>query len=171
MYGKVFEQTGSFLKPMTDIIELNTEIFESLRTKQSDFMQEVVADSIEYAKGFRQPSADMDTFVGAQQAYWEGMRAKLKSNAQDSLELITNARGKVGDLIQGAWDVNVVAVTDVAVVADVDAVSNVASIAAVSDVANTAEPVKAPAKKKPTAKKAAPKAKAAKATAESGISE
>lgn len=160
MYGKVFEQTGSFLKPMTDIIELNTEIFESLRTKQSNFMQEVVADSIEYAKGFSQPSADIDTFVGAQQAYWEGMREKLTSNAQDSLELITDARGKVGDLIQGAWDANVAAATDVA------AVSDVVSIAAVSDVANTVEPVKAPAKKKPSAKKAAPKAKAAKATAE-----
>lgn len=167
MYGKVFEQTGSFLKPMTDIIELNTEIFESLRTKHSDFVQEVVADSIEYAKGFSQPSADIDTFVGAQQAYWEGMRAKLTSNAQDSLELITDARGKVGDLIQGAWDANVAAATDVANVA---AVSDVTKIAAVSAVANTAEPVKVPSKKKPSAKKAAPKAKAAKATAESGIS-
>ncbi len=168
MYGKVFEQAGSFFKPMAEIIELNTEIFESLRTKQTDFVQEVVADSIEYAKGFSQPSADIDTFVGAQQAYWEGIRAKLTSNAQDSLELITDARGKVGGLIKGAWDANAVAVTDVANTAEPVDVANVAESV---DVANAAEPVKAPSKKKLTGKKAALKAKAAKATAESGISE
>lgn len=138
MYEKVFEQAGSFFKPMSDIFQLNAETLDTLRVKQTDLVQEVVADSIEYAKGVSKPNLDVDTFVEAQQAYWEGLRSKITSNAQDSYDLISDAQGKVGELIQGAWEVAPAAV---------------------------ASKVEAAPKKKPAAKKAAPKAKAEKAEA------
>ncbi len=139
MYDKVFDQAGSFFKPMTDIFQLNAETLDTLRVKQTDLVQEVVADSIEYAKGVSKPNLDIDTFVGAQQAYWEGLRNKLTTSAQDSYDLISDAQGKVGELLQGAMEVTV-------------------SAAAAPKV----EAAPAP-KKKPAVKKAAPKAKAEKA--------
>ncbi len=146
MYDKVFEQAGSFFKPMTDILELNVEIMETLRNKQTDLVSEVVSDSIEYAQGVSKPDMDVDSFVERQTAYWEGLRDKLTNNAQDSYEMISQAQGRVGELLQGAWDVNL------------------------GDFTASAAPAAAPkaaaastAKKKTTTKKAATKAKAASA--------
>lgn len=104
MYDKVFEQAGTFFKPMTAILELNAEAFDTLRTKQADLLNEVVADSIEYAKGFSKPNSDVDTFIESQTAYWEGLRDKLTTNAQDSYELLSETQGKVGELISGAFE-------------------------------------------------------------------
>ncbi|MFL0810668.1 MAG: phasin family protein [Agarilytica sp.] len=104
MYDKVFEQAGSFFKPMTAIMELNAEAFDTLRTKQTDLLNEVVSDSIEYAKGFSKPNMDVDTLIETQQIYWEGIREKLTTSAQDSYEVISETQGKVGDLITGAFD-------------------------------------------------------------------
>jgi len=130
MYQKVFEQAAeSFLKPMTEIFELNAEALDTLRVRQADLVNEVVADSIEYAKGMSKPNIDIDTFVETQQVYWEGLRSKITTNAQGSYELISDMQGKVGELLQGAFEAK-----DIEVPAK-----------------------KPPAKKKPVAKKAAPK--------------
>lgn len=133
MYEKVFEQAESFFKPMTEIFELNAEALDNLRVKQADLVNEVLVDSIEYARGLSKPNIDIDSFVETQQAYWEGLRSKLTTNAQDSYELISDVQGKVGELLQGAFDTQELA-------------------------ALTPAKPKAPAKKKPAAKKAAPKA-------------
>ena len=151
MYDKVFEQAGSFFKPMTDILELNVETLEALRTKQTNLVNDVMSESLEYAQGVSKPNMDVDSFVERQTAYWESLRDKLTSNAQDSYEVISQAQGRVGELLQGAWDVNLGDFTPAA------------------PAAKTAAPV---AKKKTAAKKTATKAKsAAKASAEEATAE
>ncbi len=152
MYDKVFEQAGSFFKPMTDILELNVETLEALRTKQTDLINDVMSESLEYAQGVTKPNTDVDSFVERQTAYWESLRDKLTSNAQDSYEVISQAQGRVGELLQGAWDVNL---SDF--------------VAPAAPAAKTAAPA---AKKKTAVKKTATKAKsAAKASAEEATAE
>eukprot|EP01026_Neomeris_dumetosa_P035281 TRINITY_DN28237_c0_g1_i1.p1 TRINITY_DN28237_c0_g1~~TRINITY_DN28237_c0_g1_i1.p1 ORF type:complete len:141 (-),score=12.96 TRINITY_DN28237_c0_g1_i1:62-484(-) len=105
MYDKVIEQAESFLKPMNEIFELNAETLDALRVKQTDLVNEVLSDSIEYAKSFSKPNLDMDSFVETQQSYWEGLRSKLTNNAQDSFDMISDAQGKVSELLTVAWEV------------------------------------------------------------------
>eukprot|EP01026_Neomeris_dumetosa_P035282 TRINITY_DN28237_c0_g1_i2.p1 TRINITY_DN28237_c0_g1~~TRINITY_DN28237_c0_g1_i2.p1 ORF type:complete len:146 (-),score=20.17 TRINITY_DN28237_c0_g1_i2:46-483(-) len=136
MYDKVIEQAESFLKPMNEIFELNAETLDALRVKQTDLVNEVLSDSIEYAKSFSKPNLDMDSFVETQQSYWEGLRSKLTNNAQDSFDMISDAQGKVSELLTVAWEVKEMEVK------------------------------KTVAKKKPAAKKAAPKAKVEKVEAQ-----
>ena len=147
MYGKFFEQADSFFKPINELMALNVKALDAMREKQTDPVNEVMADSIEYAKDLAKPDIDVDAFVAKQQTYWEGLRTKISSNAQDNYDLISDVQGKMGDLLQDAWGATASA-WDVAV----------------TETAVTETETKAkPAKKKAPVKKAAPKAAATKA--------
>ncbi|MFT5084695.1 MAG: hypothetical protein ACI9Y1_002750, partial [Lentisphaeria bacterium] len=65
---------------------------------------EMMADSIEYAKGISQPALDVESIFEAQKAYWGGVKVKLTTNAHDNYDLLTDAQGKVGELLQSTID-------------------------------------------------------------------
>jgi len=107
MYGKLFETADSFFKPINDLLAINAQALDAMREKQVDLVNEVMADSIEYAKGIAKPSLDMDTFVATQQNYWQGLQTKISSSAQDNYDLIADVQGKMGDLLQEVFDSSV----------------------------------------------------------------
>lgn len=100
MYGKMFEQAESFLKPMNEIWALNVEIMDTLNAKQTSLFNEVVSDSVEFAKGMTKPDLDIDAVVAAQKKFWEGLGTKIATSTQDNIELISGVQDKVGDLFQ-----------------------------------------------------------------------
>lgn len=102
MYDKVFEQAETFFKPVTGILEINAKAFDSIRESQTAFFNELFSDSVELAKGLTKPDIGVEVFVETQQNYWEGVREKLSNNVQRQYELISDAQGKVGELINAS---------------------------------------------------------------------
>lgn len=151
MYDKMLEQAESFFKPVNDILQLNVEAFDTIRVKQTDLVNDVLADSIEYAKGLGTPSLDVDSYITAQQSYWQGVQSKITHSAQDSYDLLNDVQGKVGGLIKGAWDLSESKPANNTVAKNADSKSKTVT----KDAAPAAIKAKAPAKKKPVAKKVA----------------
>lgn len=139
MYGKMFEQAESFLKPMNDIWALNVEVLDTLKSKQTDLFNEVVEDTFEFAKGMIKPDMNIDSIVDAQQSYWEELGSKISNNAQDNIALLSGVQEKVGDVFKVAIDTS-----------SIDATNDAAIV--------EAKPVKSTPKKKAAAKKAPAKA-------------
>ncbi|WP_086931045.1 phasin family protein [Agarilytica rhodophyticola] len=159
MYEKMLEQAESFFKPMSDFVQFNVETLDTIRVKQADLANGVLADSIEYAKGMSVPSLNLDSYVNAQKSYWQNIQSKINTNAQDNYQLLNDMQGKVDGLLKDVWNVYKTPSAN-------DSSTKASTPKKAPTKENTPAQVKAkaPAKKKPVAKKA-PKVAAAKTDA------
>lgn len=99
MYDKIYEQADSFFKPINDILSINIETMDALREKQTELVNGVVADGIEYAKGVGAHQS-VESFYTAQKQYWESLQSKLSTNAKDAMTLFNESQEKIGEVIQ-----------------------------------------------------------------------
>ena len=99
MYEKMYEQTESMFKPLTDIMSINLETLNTIREKQLDLVSGVMADTIEHAKGLS-GTTDMDTICDAQKSYWETVQEKVSASTKDTFELLSDSQEKIVEMVQ-----------------------------------------------------------------------
>ncbi|TVZ39717.1 phasin protein [Alteromonadaceae bacterium 2753L.S.0a.02] len=99
MYEKIYEQADSFFKPINEIFAINIETLDALREKQTELVNDMVADGIEYAKGVGGYQS-VESLYSAQKQYWESLQNKISNNAKDALALLNESQEKIGEVIQ-----------------------------------------------------------------------
>lgn len=102
MYEKFYEQAESMFKPMSAILSANLEVLDALRIKQTDLINNMVADGVELARELA-GNTSADAIYSAQKSYWESVQDKLSANARDSFELLSETQEKVGDMLQESF--------------------------------------------------------------------
>lgn len=142
MYEKVFEQAESIFKPMNEILSLNLQVLDKMAARQTELYNELMNDSVEFARDASKPTFDVSEMLALQKSYFESIQDKIASTACSTCDDWASVQGKAGDFFTGT----------------------VAETAAQAEKAMKAEKPSAPAKKK-AATKSAPKKTAKKSAA------
>jgi hypothetical protein len=99
MNNRFFQQAEQLFKPMADIAALNAKTLEALAEKQTGLMSEVWTDGMNYARNISE-KRDVESLYTSQKDFWENMSQKFSTTAQDSFAVLTEAQGKMTELMQ-----------------------------------------------------------------------
>lgn len=102
MYEKLFEQAENFFKPIGEIWSIQTQAMEAISQQQSTMISGVLEDSLNYTQHLS-GRGGVDSFWCAQQDYLEGLGGRIKSAAEESMDLMASSNEKVGAILQDAF--------------------------------------------------------------------
>ncbi|ACR11990.1 phasin family protein [Teredinibacter turnerae] len=101
MLEKMFEQAQNAYKPMNELLNLNTKVFEEMAEKQKTLVTEMMNDGMAFAKELGSQK-DFSGVYQAQKSYMEGLQDKLVSASTDFYEMFTSTQEKAGEVIKSA---------------------------------------------------------------------
>lgn len=101
MFDKFFEQSQNAFKPVTDLMAINSKVFEEATEKQKAFINDMVSDSMAFAKDLS-AQKDFSGVYQTQKSYVEGVQEKLVSASTDAYEMFSSTQEKAGEVIKGA---------------------------------------------------------------------
>jgi len=99
MYEKFFEQAQSGLKPINELIALNTKIIEQAAEKQTAFFKDFINDSIAFTKELSSQK-DYSGVYQTQKAYLENLQEKWIAASTDAYETFTTNQEKLGEVFK-----------------------------------------------------------------------
>lgn len=101
MYEKFSEQAQAALKPMSDLMALNSKIFQEAAEKQKSFFTDVLNDSIAYTRELGSQK-DFSGVYQVQKSYLEGIQEKVLNASTDAYEFFTSVQERTGDVVKSA---------------------------------------------------------------------
>ena len=101
MLDKFFEQTQAAMKPLNELVALNTKVMEEVFEKQKAFFDSMINDSMAYAKELS-AQKDFSGVYQTQKSYLEGVQEKLVSASSDAYDFFTTTQEKAGEVIKSA---------------------------------------------------------------------
>lgn len=101
MYERMSEQAQSALKPISDLMNLNSKIIQEAAEKQKDFFTDIMNDSITYAKDLSSQK-DFSGVYQVQKSYFEGVQEKFLNASTDAYEFFTKAQERTGDVVKSS---------------------------------------------------------------------
>lgn len=99
MYEKMSEQAQSALKPMNDLMSLNSRIMQEAAEKQKDFFTDMLNESMTYAKDLGSQK-DFSGVYQVQKSYIEGVQEKFLNASTDAYEFLTSVQERAGDVVK-----------------------------------------------------------------------
>ena len=99
MLDKIFEQSQTAFKPMSDLAALNTKMLEEVAEKQKAFVSDMVSDSMAYAKELS-AQKDFSGIYQTQKNYLESVQEKMIAASTDAYSFLTATQEKVSDVIK-----------------------------------------------------------------------
>lgn len=99
MYEKISEQAQSTLKPISDLMALNSQILQEAAEKQKEFFTDIVNESMAYAKELGSQK-DFSGVYQVQKSYLEGVQEKFLNASTDAYELFTSAQERAGKVVK-----------------------------------------------------------------------
>jgi Phasin protein len=98
MYQQFLDQAGTLFKPLQELMTLNQSAFETLASKQSALVSEILNDSISFAQ---QVMSDKEgNYWDLHKSYWEGLGQKLNQATHDTADYLTATQAKMSDMLQ-----------------------------------------------------------------------
>ncbi|VUD69031.1 hypothetical protein TDB9533_04395 [Thalassocella blandensis] len=101
MFDKIFEQTQNAFKPMNELMTLNSKAFEEVAEKQKAFFNDMVSDSMAFAKELS-AQKDFSGVYQTQKTYLEGVQDKMVAASTDAYEWFSSNQAKAGEVIKSA---------------------------------------------------------------------
>lgn len=99
MYEKIFEQTQSAFKPISELMTLNAKILEVAAEKQTAYFKDFVNDSIAFAKELS-TQKDYSGIYQTQKAFVENLQEKWIAASTDAYETFTSNQEKISDVFK-----------------------------------------------------------------------
>jgi len=101
MIDKMFEQAQNSMKPMNELVALNTKVFGEVAEKQKTFLNDLMTDGMAFAKELS-VQKDFSGVYQTQKTYLEGLQEKFVSASTETYELFTSTQEKAGEVIKAA---------------------------------------------------------------------
>jgi hypothetical protein len=98
MYQQFLDQTQQFFKPLKDLLELNHSALETLASKQSALVTQMMNESFAYATKVAEDK--QGNYLELQQAYLQGLNQRLTEASQHTADYFAATQAKVSDLFQ-----------------------------------------------------------------------
>jgi phasin family protein len=99
MYDKLFEQTQTAIKPLSEILTLNAKILEDAAQKQSIYFKDFVSDTVAFAKELSSQK-DYSGIYQTQKAFLENLQEKWIAASTDAYESFSANQEKIGELFK-----------------------------------------------------------------------
>lgn len=101
MLDKIFEQSQTAFKPMSELASLNAKVLEEVAEKQKTFVSDMMNDSMAYAKEIS-AQKDFSGMYQTQKNYLESVQEKMIAASTDAYNYMTSAQEKVSDVIKSS---------------------------------------------------------------------
>lgn len=101
MNEKMSEQAQSALKPMSDLMALNSKILQEAAEKQKDFFTDMINESMSYAKELGSQK-DFSGVYQVQKSYMEGVQERILNASTDAYEFFTSVQERAGDVVKSS---------------------------------------------------------------------
>lgn len=101
MNEKMSEQAQSALKPMSDLMALNSKILQEAAEKQKDFFTDMVNESMSYARELGSQK-DFSGVYQVQKSYMEGVQERILNASTDAYEFFTSVQERAGDVVKSS---------------------------------------------------------------------
>lgn len=99
MNDKVFSQAQDAMKPISEMMALNGKIFEEAAEKQKNFFQDMINESMAFAKELSSQK-DYTGVYQTQKAYLEGMQEKWIAASTEAYEMMTSSQEKMTEAVK-----------------------------------------------------------------------
>lgn len=93
------EQVETAMKPLNDLVELNTKTVEQLISQQTALITSILNDSISQAKELS-AQTDFTSAVESQKSFTEALQAKVSSSAKEAYDVVTKTSEEVTTLVK-----------------------------------------------------------------------
>lgn len=101
MYDKVVKEAQDNLKPVMDMVAINSQAVEKLVQQQAAYMSEVLNAGLAQARTVSE-AKDPASAAEAQKAYVEEMGSKLMAAAKQNLDVMMEAKDALTKVAEGA---------------------------------------------------------------------
>lgn len=101
MYEKMMNDARSTMKPVMDMVEVNSKAVEKLVQQQASYMSNVLNAGLEQSKTMTEVN-DPAQAMEAQKAYIESMSKQLMSAAQENLQVMTEAKDAMQQIFEAS---------------------------------------------------------------------
>jgi len=99
MYDKVVKEAQDNMKPVLDMVAINSAAVEKLVKQQADYMSELLNSGLNQARTVSE-AKDPNAAVEAQKAYVEEMSSKLMEAAKQNLDVMMEAKDALAKVVE-----------------------------------------------------------------------
>jgi len=99
MYDKVVKEAQDNMKPVLDMVAINSEAVEKLVKQQANYMSELLNAGLNQARTVSQ-AKDPTAAVEAQKVYVEEMSSKLMEAAKQNLDVMMEAKDALAKVVE-----------------------------------------------------------------------
>lgn len=101
MYEKMSEQAQASLKPVNDLMALNSNFMQEAAEKHRMFFTDMLNDGLTFTKDLGSQK-DFSGVYQAQKSYLEGVQERVLNASTDAYEFLNNMQERTGDVIKSA---------------------------------------------------------------------
>jgi phasin family protein len=101
MYDKVFKEAQENMKPLLDMVEINSQAVEKLVKQQADYMSEVLKAGLEHGKVVSEIK-DPAAAVEAQKTFVEEMGKRLMEAAKTNMDVMVEAKDSLTKVVEAS---------------------------------------------------------------------
>ncbi len=101
MYDKVVKEAQDNMKPVLDMVAINSAAVEKLVKQQADYMSELLNSGLNQARTVSE-AKDPNAAVEAQKAYVEEMSSKLMEAAKQNLDVMMEAKDALAKVVEAS---------------------------------------------------------------------
>lgn len=101
MYDKVLKEAQANMKPLMDMVEINSQAVEKLVKQQADYMSDLLKAGMDHGKSVsdvKDPAAALE----AQKQFVEEMGKNLMAAAKSNLDVMVEAKDALSKVVEAS---------------------------------------------------------------------
>ena len=103
MFDQFATQMQKSMQPLTDLMAVNSKMFEQLAQQQTTLVSTMVNDGMAYAGSFSGQQQDVNALVEGQKSYIEAAQGKMTAAGQDVYAVVSAAQAQASDIVTSAF--------------------------------------------------------------------
>ena len=103
MFDQFATQMQKSMQPLTDLMAVNSKMFEQLAQQQTALVSTMVNDGMAYAGSFSGQQQDVNALVEGQKSYIEAAQGKMTAAGQDVYAVVSAAQARASDIVTSAF--------------------------------------------------------------------
>lgn len=96
MFDQFATQMQKSMQPLTDLMAVNSKMFEQLAQQQTALVSTMVNDGMAYAGSFSGQQQDVNALVEGQKSYIEAAQGKMTAASQDAYAVMSAVQRQLG---------------------------------------------------------------------------
>ena len=103
MFDQFATQMQKSMQPLTDLMAVNSKMFEQLAQQQTALVSTMVNDGMAYAGSFSGQQQDVNALVEGQKSYIEAAQGKMTAAGQDAYAVMSAAQTQASEIVTSAF--------------------------------------------------------------------